>query len=97
MVKCRCGVDLGPNERVCPVCGTPVGEGKKVITFPMGKSELSSDLYLLLKEVAEALYYIAEEAKPAGVNLAKYIELYERIVDVMGELGCLEAKELELR
>ena len=24
MVKCqKCGVDLGPAEKVCPICGTP--------------------------------------------------------------------------
>lgn len=168
MVKCRCGVDLGPMERSCPICGEAnpmfrgvieeeerptakvemVGEpGKyflvdgltlkdyydirdlrlllwglerelgekygiteatelgarvkdlikekireieaKLHSSPPPISALSADLCPLLKEVAEALYYIYD-VKPEGVSYPAYETLYLKVADLMKKLGCPE-------
>ena len=47
----------------------------------------------LLKEVADALFYIGEEARPKGVYWQKYAELYRKVAELMKDIGCPEARQ----
>ena len=83
MVKCqKCGVDLGPAEKVCPICGTPRSSERKHQV-----AGLPPEICDVLKRTAEALYFAYENPSPA-MSPEAYEALSVEVRELAKKLGC---------
>ena len=83
MVKClRCQTDLGPAEKICPLCGAPRSSEDK---HPL--AGLPLEACDVLKRTAEALYFAYENPSPA-MSPEAYEALYLEVTELAKKLGC---------